>query len=125
QQELLHVERAHEPFPQPDDDDEDDERREPFAGLPEDGRGHSSTASSSGSRCSPRLRSSSRTSVTSSKKRAVSRVSAVRGVGRSMSTMPAMRPGRGLITTTRVERNTASEIECVTKITVLPVFSQS
>ena len=37
--------------------------------------------------------------------------------GRS-STIPAMRPGRGLITTTRVERNTASEIECVTKTTV-------
>ena len=29
-----------------------------------------------------------------------------------------MRPGRGLITTTRDERNTASEIECVTKTTV-------
>ena len=29
-----------------------------------------------------------------------------------------MRPGRGLITTTRVERNTASEIECVTNTTV-------
>ncbi len=42
--------------------------------------------------------SSSRTSLTSSKKRGSSRVSAVRGDGRSISTAPAMRPGRGLIT---------------------------
>ena len=34
-------------------------------------------------------------------------------------------PGRGDITTTRVERNTASEIECVTKMTVEPVSAQS
>ena len=39
------------------------------------------------------------------------RVSKVRGYGRSMSTAPAILPGRGLITTTRPERNTASEIE--------------
>ncbi len=38
--------------------------------------------------------------------------------------MPATRPGRGLITTTFVERKTASEIECVTKITVEPSVSQ-
>ena len=38
--------------------------------------------------------------------------------------MPATRPGRGLITTTRVERNTASEIECVTKTTVDASFCQ-
>jgi hypothetical protein len=36
-----------------------------------------------------------------------------------------IRPGRGLITTMRVEENTASAIECVTKMTVLSVFSQS
>ena len=35
-----------------------------------------------------------------------------------------IRPGRADITTTRVERNTASEIECVTKITVDPVSAQ-
>ena len=64
------------------------------------------------------MRSNSRTSVTSSKKRGASRVSTPRGLGRSISTIPAIRPGRGLITTTRDERNTASEIECVTKTTV-------
>ena len=61
-----------------------------------------------------------RTSATSSKKRGCSRVSAVRGWGRSTSTTPVIRPGRGDITTTRVERKTASEIECVTKTIVLP-----
>ncbi len=35
-----------------------------------------------------------------------------------------MRPGRGDITTTRVERKTASAIECVTKTTVEPDASQ-
>ena len=75
-------------------------------------------SSSSGNKCSPRSRSNSRTSVTSSKKRGASRVSTPRGLGRSISTIPAIRPGRGLITTTRDERNTASEIECVTKTTV-------
>ena len=38
--------------------------------------------------------------------------------------MPATRPGRADMTTTRVERNTASEIECVTKTTVEPVSCQ-
>ena len=41
-----------------------------------------------------------------------------------MSTIPWIRPGRGDITTTRVERNTASAIECVTKTIVDPVPSQ-
>ena len=35
--------------------------------------------------------------------------------------MSMMRPGRGDITTIRVDRNTASGIEWVTKTTVLPV----
>ena len=35
--------------------------------------------------------------------------------------MSVMRPGRGLITTTRSERNTASGIECVTNTTAAPV----
>ena len=35
-----------------------------------------------------------------------------------------IRPGRALMTTTRDERNTASGIEWVTKITVVPVRSQ-
>ena len=35
-----------------------------------------------------------------------------------------IRPGRGDITTTRVERNTASAIECVTNRTVQPVSAQ-
>ena len=49
------------------------------------------------------------------------RVSAFRGWGRSTSTIAAIRPGRVDMTTTRVERKTASAIECVTKITVEPV----
>ena len=57
-------------------------------------------------------------SVTCSKNRGSSRVSTLRGCSRSISTIPATRPGRGLMTTTRVERKTASEIECVTKTTV-------
>ena len=74
--------------------------------------------SSSGRRCSPRCRSSSRTCVTSSKNRGSSRVSAVRG-GRQVDVDDAGdAAGPGLITTTRVERKTASEIECVTKTTV-------
>ncbi len=36
----------------------------------------------------------------------------------------AMRPGRGLMTTTRVERKTASGMEWVTKMTVVPVSLQ-
>ena len=35
-----------------------------------------------------------------------------------------MRPGRALMTTTRVERKTASGMEWVTKTTVVPVCSQ-
>ena len=35
-----------------------------------------------------------------------------------------IRPGRGDMTTTRVERNTASAIEWVTNMTVVPVRSQ-
>ena len=50
---------------------------------------------------------------------------AVRGCGRSIGTTALIRPGRADITTTRVERNTASEIECVTKITVDSVSSHS
>ena len=38
--------------------------------------------------------------------------------------MPATRPGRADITTTLVDRKTASEIECVTKTTVEPVSCQ-
>ena len=50
---------------------------------------------------------------------AVSRVSTVRGWGRSTSTTRAIRPGRGDITTTRVERNTASGMEWVTNTMVV------
>ncbi len=35
-----------------------------------------------------------------------------------------IRPGRADMTTTRVDRYTASEIECVTKITVEPISAQ-
>ena len=49
--------------------------------------------------------------------RLLARLGRPRGCGRSISTMSAIRPGRGDITTTRVERKTASAIECVTKTT--------
>ena len=111
-------------LPQRDPGDEDEERRDPLLQLLAGRGSFAERRSSSGSRCSPRLRSSSRTCVTSSKNRGSSRVSTVRVAGRSMSTTPAMRPGRGLITTTRVERKTASEIECVTKTTVEASFCQ-
>ena len=79
-----------------------------------------------GSRRAARLAaaSCSRTRVTSSKKCGSSLVVLVRGCGRSTSTTPATRPGRADMTTTRVDRNTASEIECVTKTTVEPVSCQ-
>ncbi len=62
--------------------------------------------------------------MTSSKYRRSSRVSNVRGWGRSTSTTRLIRPGRGDITTTRVERKTASGIEWVTKTIVVSVSRQ-
>ena len=62
--------------------------------------------------------SASRTAVTSSKKCVSSRVSPPRGCGRSTSITSTIRPGRADMTTTRVERKTASAIECVTKTIV-------
>ena len=59
-----------------------------------------------------------------SAKRGCSRVSGPRGCGRSISTMPAIWPGRADMTTTRVERKTDSAIECVTKTTVESVSCQ-
>ena len=44
--------------------------------------------------------------------------------GRSTSTSFVIRPGRADMTATRVERKTASGIECVTKMTVVPVRDQ-
>ena len=94
-------------------------RRSPGQALGRDPR-----AAASGS--SPRLaalhsspRSASRTSVTRWKYRSISRVSTVRSRGRSMSMIALIRPGRGDITTTRVDRNTASAIEWVTNMTVV------
>ena len=49
---------------------------------------------------------------------------AVRGCGRSIGITSEIRPGRGDMTTTRVERKTASAIECVTKTIVDSVSSQ-
>src|SRR6266511_1829674 len=132
QQEALDMEdvRDH-PLPGDDPEGEDCDRREPVASAPADAperpagnglckRRHVSVASSTTS-SAPTACRRSRTSVTSSKNRGSSRVSAVRGCGRSTSTIPVIRPGRADITATRVERNTASWIECVTKITVEPV----
>ena len=68
--------------------------------------------------------SASRTRVTSSKYRSLSRVASFRGWGRSMSTTSLIRPGRALMTTTRVLRKTASGMEWVTNSTVVPVRAQ-
>ena len=46
------------------------------------------------------------------------------GCGRSIGIRSEMRPGRADMTTTRVERKTASAIECVTKTIVEPLASQ-
>src|SRR5664280_1270315 len=54
----------------------------------------------------------------------VSRIASVRGRGRSISTIPATRPGFLSMTITRSDRNTASEMLCVTRATVLRVRSQ-
>ena len=81
QEEPLDVEEVDHALPGGDDADEDDQRREPLAELlcvaPQ--WKSPSSGASSGSRCSPRWRSNSRTVVTSSKKRAFSLVSTVRG----------------------------------------------
>ena len=62
-----------------------------------------------------------RTSVTSSKNRGSARILSARGRGRSIVTTRSMPPGRGLMTTMRVDRNTASAMLCVTKSTVAAV----
>ena len=46
-------------------------------------------------------------------------------LGALIATSSATLPGRGVITATRDDRNTASKIECVTKTTVQPSFSRS
>ena len=87
QQELLDVERARSsPATAAIASTKTTQRGQPLAELAPCGRVavSASAASSSGSRCSPRLRRSSRTCVTSSKKRGSSRVSTVRGYGRSI-----------------------------------------
>ena len=53
------------------------------------------------------------------------RASRPRGRGMRMSNTRSMRPGRGLITTTRSASSTASSIECVMNTTVLRVDSHS
>ena len=62
--------------------------------------------------------------VTSSKNRGSSRVSPSAAAAGRSGRRDVIRPGRGDMTTTRVDRNTASEIEWVTKITVEPVSAQ-
>ena len=94
-------------FPERDTEDEDAQGRQVVADGPHGYaaglRGPPGAVARAGSstRCS-------RTVVTSSKNRGRARVFSLRGRGRSMSTTRAMRPGRGLSTTTRVERKTAS-----------------
>src|SRR5829696_7908170 len=145
QQEILDVEAADEPLPERDAGDEDDDGGEPVPQASTDacaegsardrldgGAAHRPSSatmncsSSSGSSASkpPPSRSSRRTSRIRSAKKGSSLVSIVRGCGRLTWTTPTIRPGLADMTTTRVERNTASEIECVTKMTVLPLCSQ-
>ena len=77
--------------------------------------------SSSGSRCSPRRRSELAHRRHELEEPRVPRASRrCAGTAGRCRRAPAMRPGRGLMTTTRVERKTASEIEWVTKTTVEP-----
>src|SRR5262249_49404589 len=59
-----------------------------------------------------------RTVVTNSKNRGCARVLSTRGRGRSTGTTRSMLPGRGLITTIRLDRNTASAMLWVTNRTV-------
>ena len=111
---LKHVDRH---LPDDDAEAEDDDRRDPV----DDACARMLTGSPprpTRARRRRRRASSSRTSVTSSKKRGL-----LAGVVRARLWQvdvdePAIRPGRGLITITRVDRNTASEIECVTNTTV-------
>src|SRR5919199_5351461 len=72
--------------------------------------------------CSSRRQA--RTSPISRKKCASSRVMLVRGRGRSTSMTRSILPGRGVITTMRSERKTASGMLCVTKRTVVAVWAQ-
>src|SRR4029079_16064331 len=99
--ELLDWEGDRERLPEDDPEHEDDDRRPPVDRAPLERRRHTATSL-------PARRS--RTPVTSSKNRGSSRVRAVRGYGRSTSTIADTRPGRADITTTRVERKTASGI---------------
>src|SRR5207249_2178975 len=121
-------------LPERDHDEEDDDRGQPVAQAPPDAaRGARRRCHGFGERTrqytSPvvALRaepspwpaaSASRTVVTSSKKCASSLVATPLGCGRSIGTISEMRPGRADMTTTRVDRNTASGIECVTKTIV-------
>src|SRR5262249_17116070 len=66
-----------------------------------------------------------RTSVTSSKNRGDARVLSARGRGRSTVTMRSMEPGRGRITTMRVERKRAAAMLCVTKSAVAAVSAHT
>src|SRR6185295_926495 len=136
-QKRLHVERPDDSFQEGDRSDEDDERRHPVGEpathqachasawdrLNGSGSGRHAEAAAFRSASCPRCKAS-RTCVTSSKKCGSSRVPADRGWGRSIGITSAMRPGRGDMTTTRVERKTASAIECVTKTIVEPLASQ-
>src|SRR5581483_8677697 len=142
EQELLYVQPDDQPLPEGDDRDDHDQRRQPVDDAPADhatepasrdrldrdgsGLGHAVASCAGGgaeSRSCPRC-SASRTRVTRSKNRGSSRVVAVRGCGRSTGITVEIRPGRGDMTTTRVERKTASAIECVTKTIVEPLACQ-
>src|SRR5205814_10245125 len=138
QEKALHVGASDDRLPEAEEGDEHGERGNPVAGAPpehrrdaflserhdRDGRRcHATPSASDGASPLPRW-SASRTSVASSKKRGSSRVACVRGCGRPTGITLETRPGRGDITTTRVERKTASAIECVTKTTVDLLASQ-
>ena len=68
--------------------------------------------------------SASRTAVTAAKNEASSRSTSVRSSAIRTGTTAVIRPGRGDITTTRCDRNTASGIECVTNTTAAPLSPQ-
>src|SRR6185312_14674693 len=72
----------------------------------------------------PRARKMLVTALVASVNPALSRAANPRGRGKSISRIVSMRPGRGDITTTRSDSNTASSIEWVIKKTVFCVSSQ-
>ncbi|WP_219805775.1 DUF6421 family protein, partial [Ralstonia pickettii] len=105
-------ERRHQQLPDEHHGDPEDDRGEHGAQARGGHRFSTPFAPAEGDPCR-----ASRTALTRSKNASSSRSSSVRSPRRSIVRISRMRPGRGDITTTRSERNTASGIEWVTNTT--------